>query len=561
MRGLFTLLIATIAALVGGVDRLPARHHVEHRRGRRHRRLARRASRSSGSSSRSCSSSCSSACCSPPSAAAGAAGAADPAGAAATARATARPATRTTRAASGSPTPIAASTRRRRAARGTTPPTAPPDRRLTAANPLSRDAGRVSSPGVSPSPERPVRTILVIEDEPQIASLVRDYLEHAGFAVLTAGDGSGGLALARARRPDAIVLDLGLPRVDGLDVVRSLRRDSTVPIVILTARGDEVDRITGLELGADDYVVKPFSPKELVARVRAVLRRAEAPPAVRRADRRRRPRARPRPAPRHGGRPAGPADPDRVRAPGHARPRARTRLDAIASCSTPCTASRSSRTSGRSTATSGTCAASSSPPRATRQLRPDRPRRRLRARGAGRVTDDRGRRCRGQPAPDRVRARVVGRPRRGADRVGGSRRGRTAVAASAGRAIRLRASSAACCSRSSCSSASSRPLATWVAGGAARRPRAGRRAADGHRRRGRRRADPRGRDRRPGLRGDGATAGRARGGLRAPRRRRARRPRRAARTRARCGASGRRSTRWPSGSTGRATTGGRCWPT
>ena len=123
-----------------------------------------------------------------------------------------------------------------------------------------------------------MRTILVIEDEPQIAALVRDYLEHAGFAVLSAGDGAGGLALARARRPDAIVLDLGLPKVDGLDVVRSLRRDSLVPIVIVTARGDEVDRITGLELGADDYVVKPFSPKELVARVRAVLRRAEAAP-------------------------------------------------------------------------------------------------------------------------------------------------------------------------------------------------------------------------------------------------------------------------------------------
>ena len=123
-----------------------------------------------------------------------------------------------------------------------------------------------------------MRTILVIEDEPQIAALVRDYLEHAGFAVLTAGDGAGGLALARARRPDAVVLDLGLPKVDGLDVVRSLRRDSVVPIVIVTARGDEIDRITGLELGADDYVVKPFSPKELVARVRAVLRRAEAQP-------------------------------------------------------------------------------------------------------------------------------------------------------------------------------------------------------------------------------------------------------------------------------------------
>jgi DNA-binding response OmpR family regulator len=123
-----------------------------------------------------------------------------------------------------------------------------------------------------------MRTILVAEDEPQIAGLVRDYLEHAGFAVITATDGAAALALARARRPDAIVLDLGLPRVDGLDVIRAIRRDSRVPILILSARGDEIDRVTGLELGADDYVVKPFSPRELVARVRAVLRRGEATP-------------------------------------------------------------------------------------------------------------------------------------------------------------------------------------------------------------------------------------------------------------------------------------------
>jgi two-component system alkaline phosphatase synthesis response regulator PhoP len=121
-----------------------------------------------------------------------------------------------------------------------------------------------------------MRTILVVEDEPQIATLVRDYLEHAGFAVLLAADGAIALALARTRRPDAVILDLGLPVLDGLDVVRALRRDSSVPIVVLTARGDESDRVAGLELGADDYVVKPFSPKELVARVRAVLRRAEA---------------------------------------------------------------------------------------------------------------------------------------------------------------------------------------------------------------------------------------------------------------------------------------------
>jgi DNA-binding response OmpR family regulator len=115
-----------------------------------------------------------------------------------------------------------------------------------------------------------VKRILVVEDEGKIARLVRDYLEHAGFEVVVAGDGEVALAEARRSRPDLVVLDLGLPGRDGLDVARSLRRVSNVPIVMLTARGD------GLELGADDYVVKPFSPKELVARVRAVLRRTEA---------------------------------------------------------------------------------------------------------------------------------------------------------------------------------------------------------------------------------------------------------------------------------------------
>jgi DNA-binding response OmpR family regulator len=120
-----------------------------------------------------------------------------------------------------------------------------------------------------------VRTILVVEDEMKIAGLVRDYLEHAGFEVIVSGDGESALASARGSRPDLIVLDLGLPGRDGLDVARELRRTSTVPIVMLTARGDESDRVAGLELGADDYVVKPFSPKELVARVRAVLRRTD----------------------------------------------------------------------------------------------------------------------------------------------------------------------------------------------------------------------------------------------------------------------------------------------
>ncbi|HXX61405.1 MAG TPA: response regulator transcription factor [Candidatus Sulfotelmatobacter sp.] len=121
-----------------------------------------------------------------------------------------------------------------------------------------------------------MQTILVVDDEPRIAQLARDYLEHAGFAVLTAGDGQAAVATAHARRPDLVVLDLGLPGMDGLDVARTLRRESSdVPIIMLTARDDELDRILGLELGADDYVTKPFSPRELVARVRAVLRRAE----------------------------------------------------------------------------------------------------------------------------------------------------------------------------------------------------------------------------------------------------------------------------------------------
>jgi two-component system, OmpR family, alkaline phosphatase synthesis response regulator PhoP len=118
-----------------------------------------------------------------------------------------------------------------------------------------------------------MKKILVVEDEPKIATLVRDYLEHAGFEVVTSGDGDRALAEARRVRPDLVVLDLGLPGRDGLDVTRALRSFSSVPIVMLTARGEEADRIVGLELGADDYVVKPFSPREMVARVRAVLRR------------------------------------------------------------------------------------------------------------------------------------------------------------------------------------------------------------------------------------------------------------------------------------------------
>ncbi|MDQ3693592.1 MAG: response regulator transcription factor [Chloroflexota bacterium] len=121
-----------------------------------------------------------------------------------------------------------------------------------------------------------MKTILVVEDDPNIARLIRDYLHQAGFRVLAAADGNRALALAADAEPDLVVLDLGLPGRDGLDVMRELRRASGVPIIVVTARGEETDRIVGLELGADDYVVKPFSPKELVARVRAIFRRLEA---------------------------------------------------------------------------------------------------------------------------------------------------------------------------------------------------------------------------------------------------------------------------------------------
>ncbi len=117
--------------------------------------------------------------------------------------------------------------------------------------------------------------ILVVDDEPKIAKLARDYLEQSGYSVITAGDGTTAVAAARHERPDLVVLDLNLPGMDGLDVCRVLRRESDVPIIMLTAREDEADRLIGLELGADDYITKPFSPRELVARTRAVLRRVQ----------------------------------------------------------------------------------------------------------------------------------------------------------------------------------------------------------------------------------------------------------------------------------------------
>lgn len=119
-------------------------------------------------------------------------------------------------------------------------------------------------------------TILIVDDEPRIAAIAGDYLRHAGFSVVTAETGASGLERMRSVRPALVVLDLRLPDMDGIDVARALRAVSNVPIVMLTARAEESDRLLGLDAGADDYVVKPFSPRELVARVRAVLRRSGA---------------------------------------------------------------------------------------------------------------------------------------------------------------------------------------------------------------------------------------------------------------------------------------------
>ncbi|HEY7178817.1 MAG TPA: response regulator transcription factor [Gaiella sp.] len=118
-------------------------------------------------------------------------------------------------------------------------------------------------------------TILLVEDEEDIASLVRAYLERDGFRVVWATRGTEGLAALEQNDVRLAILDLQLPDADGLDVCRAIRSTSSLPVVMLTARGEEVDRVTGLELGADDYVTKPFSPRELAARVRAVLRRVE----------------------------------------------------------------------------------------------------------------------------------------------------------------------------------------------------------------------------------------------------------------------------------------------
>jgi len=121
----------------------------------------------------------------------------------------------------------------------------------------------------------PARTVLVVDDEPTLVAALKYNLEREGYRVLTAADGGAALDVARSRRPDLLVLDLMLPVMDGLEVCRALRREMSVPILMLTAKGEEIDKVVGLEIGADDYVTKPFGMRELLARVRALLRRVE----------------------------------------------------------------------------------------------------------------------------------------------------------------------------------------------------------------------------------------------------------------------------------------------
>ena len=123
-------------------------------------------------------------------------------------------------------------------------------------------------------------TILVVEDEPNIADLVDLYLSRDGYRVLKKATGADGLAAVRDQRPRLVILDVGLPDIDGLEVCRRIRATSALPVIFLTARADEIDRVLGLELGADDYLTKPFAPAELVARVKAVLRRTDGPPTA-----------------------------------------------------------------------------------------------------------------------------------------------------------------------------------------------------------------------------------------------------------------------------------------
>jgi two-component system alkaline phosphatase synthesis response regulator PhoP len=124
------------------------------------------------------------------------------------------------------------------------------------------------------------KKIFVVDDELQIVKVLKAYLEKAGFQVVTAADGQSALSTFQREKPDFLILDLNLPGIDGLDVCRTIRRESNIPILMLTARVEEADRLIGLELGADDYVIKPFSPREVVARVRTIFRRVSADPSL-----------------------------------------------------------------------------------------------------------------------------------------------------------------------------------------------------------------------------------------------------------------------------------------
>src|SRR5512136_1491129 len=129
-----------------------------------------------------------------------------------------------------------------------------------------------------PSPNEPHYRILVVDDEPRMIHFIRLNLEHDGLEVAEAANGLAALQQLRDTLPDLVLLDIAMPELDGFETLRMMREISSVPVIMLTARGDEDDRVRGLELGADDYVTKPFSPRELTGRVRAVLRRTEAPP-------------------------------------------------------------------------------------------------------------------------------------------------------------------------------------------------------------------------------------------------------------------------------------------
>ena len=163
-------------------------------------------------------------------------------------------------------------------------------------------------------------TVLIVEDDPDTVRLVSLYLEHDGHKVLSAHDGIAGLRLAREARPDLVVLDLMLPKLSGIEICRTLRQESTVPIVMMTARVDEEDRLKGLDLGADDYVTKPFSPRELAARIRAVLRRTAKDDLEARSGGIRLRWRNGRPASQKGlrGRSKGKTHPDRIQDPRHA---------------------------------------------------------------------------------------------------------------------------------------------------------------------------------------------------------------------------------------------------